>query len=44
MKPNPAYKKQQLKLYKRAALLSATALLLAPLLGQALSAVLSTHP
>jgi hypothetical protein len=44
MKPNPAYKKQQLKLYKRATLLSAAALVLTPLLGQALSVVLSTHP
>jgi hypothetical protein len=44
MKPLPAYKKQQLKLCKRAALLLALALLLTPLLDQALSAALSTHP
>jgi hypothetical protein len=44
MKPLPAYKRQQLKLYKRATILSAAALVLTPLLGQALAVILSTHP
>jgi hypothetical protein len=47
MKTLPAYKKQQIKLFRHVAILLAVTLALTPLLGRALAAVartLSAHP